>query len=409
MKKHFFFLLFFIAVSLSGFGQGYLTLAGKVIDKTTQTPLANVHVGMKGRGVGTVTNDEGQFLLRFPRIIADSTMAVAALGYRTFYQKASTFQPNQKDIIVQLETARPQVVDSAFIKRFDARGLLLGALAKVKANASAQPYLTAGFYTETLQQNGEYIEIKEATIQTEKDPRPKAEVPEKVKLVRGRMFHSQNRASLLEGFSFPNGASIVTHSIDIALPEYLENKNLYDYNYQIDDTITYFLNKSVYRVRFWPINNNIRGARNGIISINEADSAIVRIEYDFMPSGMGEILKTSMMDKVFGKAKREPKRLYTCISYVPVQGKWYLKDYRLMLNMQFEQAKTQILGSIRLQYVMTDLQKSNGARIAEADVLLNTDEFPAQAIPKYDENGWGVFNYIMATNAMKLIINTLEK
>ena len=409
MKKYICLTLILFTLQGVVFGQGYVTLSGKIIDKNTQKPVSNAHLGLNGKAIGTFTNTEGSFLFRFPRLLADSTLVVAVMGYKKFTQKASTFQPSQKDILIQLETARPQVLDSSFIKRFEARELVVGALAKIKKNASPSPYLLTGFYTETLQQNTEYIEIREAALLSEKDPRPKIEVPEKTKLIKGRMFQSENRSKLLEAYNFPNGAAIVTHSIDVAIPEYLDGKNLFDYNFQLDDSIVYYQDKSVYRVRFWPLNLAIKGARSGLICINEADSAIVRIEYEFAESGMKDILKTTTADKVFGKTKREPKRLYTAINYMSFLGKWYLQDYQLQLDTQFEQAKTQIVGTIQLHFMTTDIQKSNGSRIPDTDVLLTTDDLPSQSIPKYDENFWGVFNYLLATESKKLIINSLAK
>lgn len=387
---------------------GYLTLAGKVIDKASQKPIAHACVGMMSKGTGTLTNEDGQFYYRFPRIAADSAIVVAVMGYKTFYQKASAFTAG-KEAEILLEPAMPLKLDSGFIKRFEARNLVVEALGKIKKNYPQNPYLMNGFYRETLQQNSEYVEIREATIQTEKDPRPKILVPEKVKALRGRTFLSENRSKSMEGYAFPNGAAIVTHSIDVGIPEYLDGKNLYDYVYEIDDTVTYYLDKQVYQVLFRPINASVKAARNGRICISATDSAIVRIEYDFTPEGVKEILKTSTMDKFFGKTKRAPKRLYTCINYKPYMGKYHLQDYRLLLDTQFEQSKNQLLGTIQLQFVATEIQKSNGNRIPETDVLIDTENFSQQTIPKYDEIIWGNFNFVIPSNAMRQIVNTLVK
>jgi hypothetical protein len=119
-------------------------------------------------------------------------------------------------------------------------------------------------------------------------------------------------------------------------------------------------------------------------------------------------MKTGAMDKVFGKTKREPKRLYTCISYKPFGGKWHLQDYRMRLDTHFEQNKTQFLGTIRLQFVATEILKSNGGRITETDVLVDTESFQQQSVPKYDEVIWGNFNTIIPSEAMRQIINSLK-
>ncbi|AEI47341.1 carboxypeptidase-like regulatory domain-containing protein [Runella slithyformis] len=406
-------LLFFTIFTAAGIGsaqaQGYLLLSGKVIDKATQQPIAHAYVGMMSKGTGTLTNDDGQFFYRFPRIAADSAIVVAVIGYKPFYQKASAFKLNQQDAVIALEPAVPRLIDSSFIKTFEARNLVSDALGKIKKNNPQTPYLLNGFYRESLRQNGEYVDIREAVLQSEKDPRPKILVPEKVKALRGRQFLSENRSKVLEGYSFPNGAAIVTHSIDVGIPEYLDGKNLYDYAYQLDDTIAYYLDKQVYRINFRPVNAGIKAARTGSISINAADSAIIRIEYDFTAEGVKDVLKTGASDKVFGKTKREAKRVYTCINYKPFAGKWYLQDYRMLLDTQFEQNKTQTLGSIQLQFVTTEIQKSNGMRIPETDVLIDTENFSPQVIPKYDEVIWGNFNFIIPSDAMRQIVNTLAK
>jgi hypothetical protein len=407
MRIWFVFLVF--SVQLGAFAQGgYLTLAGKVMDKSTQKPVAHAYVGMMSKGTGTLTNEDGQFYYRYPRIAADSVIVVAVMGYKTFYQKASAFATG-KEAEIMLDPAMPLKLDSGFIKRFEARNLVSDALGKIKKNNPQAPYLLNGFYRETLQQNGEYVEIREATVQTEKDPRPKIEIPEKVKALRGRTFVSENRSKTMEGYAFPNGATIVTHSIDVGIPEYLDGKNLYDYLYEVDDTVTYYLDKQVYQVRFRPVSASVKAARNGTICISAADSAIVRIEYDFTAEGVKDILSTSAKDKFFGKTKRTPKRLYTCINYKPFMGKYHLQDYRLLLDTQFEQNKTQLLGTIQLQFVATEIQKSNGNRIPPTDVLVDTENFSTQTVPKYDEVIWGNFNFVIPSNAMRQIVNSLVK
>ncbi|AXE18721.1 hypothetical protein DR864_13650 [Runella rosea] len=404
-----FFAVFQWLTSTSAQAQGYLLLSGKVIDKSTQKPIAHAYVGMMSKSTGTLTNEDGQFFYRFPRIAIDSAVVVAVIGYKPFRQKASAYTLNQKDVVIELEPATPRLVDSSFIKTFEARNLVSDALGKIKKNNPQTPYLLNGFYRESLQQNGEYVDIREAVLQSEKDPRPKILVPEKVKALRGRQFLSENRSKALEGYSFPNGATIVTHSIDVGIPEYLDGKNLYDYVYELDDTIAYYLDKQVYRVLFRPVNAGIKAARTGSISINAADSAIIRIEYDFTAEGVKDVLKTGASDKVFGKTKRDTKRVYTCINYKPFAGKWYLQDYRMLLDTQFEQNKVQTLGSIKLQFVTTEIQKSNGMRIPETDVLIDTENFSPQVIPKYDEVIWGNFNFIIPSEAMRQIVNTLAK
>ena len=77
-------------------------LSGKIIDKISQKPIPHAYIGMMSKGTGTLTNEDGQFFYRFPRIASDSLLVVSVFGYQPFQQKASAFQPNQKDVVIEL-------------------------------------------------------------------------------------------------------------------------------------------------------------------------------------------------------------------------------------------------------------------------------------------------------------------
>lgn len=59
----------------------YGFLGGRVVDRTSGSPLAYAHISLSGVGIGTVTNDAGQFVL--PRLLPGSyAVSVSHVGYR---------------------------------------------------------------------------------------------------------------------------------------------------------------------------------------------------------------------------------------------------------------------------------------------------------------------------------------
>jgi hypothetical protein len=48
-------------------------------------------------------------------------------------------------------------------------------------------------------------------------------------------------------------------------------------------------------------------------------------------------------------------------------------------------------------------------RIPETDVLIDTESFTQQTVPKYDELIWGNFNFVIPSEAMRQIINSFGK
>ncbi|WP_247233589.1 carboxypeptidase-like regulatory domain-containing protein [Telluribacter sp. SYSU D00476] len=405
------FLLYIVSVT-AVLAQGYIIIGGKVIDKATQQPIPFAHIGVMTRGTGTIANENGEFYYRFPRIAAEEGVVVSVMGYKNYTRKGADFTPNDRSVVIELEAAKPVVVDEAYVKSFNARGLVSGALTKVPSNYSDAPVMMNGFYQETLQQDDDYVDIREAVLKVEKDPRPKIEIPEKVRLMRGRRYRSTGRSGLLEEYEFPNGTAIVTKSIDTGLPEYLAGSNLSDYSFQLDDTITFYNDRDVYRIHFSPVSESVKAARNGMICINRADSAIVRIEYEFTPMGMSDVFKTSMkstLGKVLGKSRHEGKRLSSFTNYLPYNNKWYLQDSQLLISTDFRDKTDTLSGTIRLHFVANDILKSNGNAVPPSDQLLDTALFAPQRIARYDEVYWSNFNHIIPSGPMRRIVDTLKK
>ena len=409
--KFFLFLLpLFLAKNASG--QGYVIISGKIIDKTTRQPIPYAHIGVMAKGLGTIANEQGEFYYRFPKIAADEDVTVARLGYKNLARKGAEFASGDKDVLLELETAQPVVVDSAYMKGFDARSWVAAALGKVTKNYTDSPIVMTGFYQETLQQNEAYVDIREAVLKVEKDPRPKTEFPEKHRMLRGRRFQSATRDKALEDYEFPSGPAIVTRSLETGLPEYLSGSNLADYRFQLDDSIAFYNNKDVYQIHFRPIGPQVKGARNGIMCINKADSAIVRIAYDFTPEGMDEVFKGSMksaMSKMLGKNRREAKRVSSFTNYLPYDGKWYLQDSQLLIQTDFPNKSDTLTGTIKLHFVTNDILKSNGKAVPPSEFPLDTAQFPSQKIPKYDEVYWSNFNHIIPSAGMRKILLSLVK
>jgi len=388
-----------------------MVIGGKVVDKETKQPVAFAHVGILSKGMGTIANEQGEFYYRFPKIASEEEVVVTHMGYKNLKKKGTEFTYGDKTIVFELERVQPVIVDSAYVNGFDARGWVGFALSKVVENYSETPIVMTGFYQETLQQNEVYVDIREATMKVEKDPRPKIEVPEKFRALRGRRFESTSRNKVLDDYEFPNGAGIVTRSLDTGLPEYL-SAGISDYRFQLDDTIAFYNDKDVYRIRSQPSGPQIRGAKTGIISINRADSAIVRIEYDFTTEGMDEVFKSSMknvLGKVFGKNRREAKRISSFTNYLPYDNKWFLQDSQLLIQTDFIEKQDTITGTIRLHFVANEILKSNGNAVPASDQLMDTSLFPSQRIPKYDEVYWGNFNHIIPSPMMRAIIETLKR
>ncbi|KAA9349207.1 carboxypeptidase-like regulatory domain-containing protein [Larkinella humicola] len=406
--KRFSGVLYLLVVGIQGsFGQGYQQVKGQVVDQSTGKPVEFACVSVSGKAWGTLANREGRFLLNYPKIDSQKEGIISAVGYQNAKLVLRNLKPIDS-IVVSLEPVLRADLAVSFRRQTDGRLLVFSALKAIHANFQATPTVLTGFYRETLSTDTVCWTVREAILKVEKLPKIQTELPEKVKLVKGRQYVRNPLPKALEGYAFPNGAAIVTRSMDLGPPEYWDGDNLNDYEFRLDSVLTASDNRPAYRLAFAPVaGRRVRAARKGEVLIDTASRAIVRIAYEFTPEAAGEVLKTNLkavFENLTGRSKKEVKRIYSHSHYRQLNGKWFLQDSRLVLETQFSvAANTPMMAVIALHFGTGEYARSNGQAVQETEVLTTTENLPKQT-GKLDDRFWGNFNTILPTEAERLIL-----
>jgi len=79
--------LLFLALILSTGGNAqeiYLSLAGTLVDGQSRDPIPYASIYVKGKAIGTTTNDEGKFLFHVPSAFQQDTLIISVIGYNPF-------------------------------------------------------------------------------------------------------------------------------------------------------------------------------------------------------------------------------------------------------------------------------------------------------------------------------------
>ena len=80
------------------------TIAGVVYDKNIQQPIAYANIGVIGKSVGTVSNEQGQFNLTIPSTLQNDTLKISVIGYEPFVSSIQTLSSTAKDTIYLAKT-----------------------------------------------------------------------------------------------------------------------------------------------------------------------------------------------------------------------------------------------------------------------------------------------------------------
>ena len=62
----------------------FLTLSGKLLDKDSRDPLVFATVYVVGTSIGTVSNSDGEFILKIPVNLSNPKIGVKHIGYHNY-------------------------------------------------------------------------------------------------------------------------------------------------------------------------------------------------------------------------------------------------------------------------------------------------------------------------------------
>ncbi|MBD0254093.1 MAG: carboxypeptidase-like regulatory domain-containing protein [Cytophagales bacterium] len=142
-----------------------LLLSGKVLDKQTGRPVAYAAIGIRGKAIGTITNEEGRFDFYLPGGRRSDTVFVTCLGYVGF--EATVGSLPAKNLAIALEpatyTLREAVVKGR--KGLTAEQIVRKARQKITDNYPVTPYKLEAYYRKYQKVNGRYVYFTDAALE----------------------------------------------------------------------------------------------------------------------------------------------------------------------------------------------------------------------------------------------------
>jgi hypothetical protein len=223
----------------------YKVFSGRVLDANTKRSLPFATVEVIGNNIATVTNIDGEFIIKVPKESNASQLKIAYIGYGNKTVALEEFSENRTNNIlldpkaIQLQeiTIRPQ----------DALNLIMDALADIKDNYSVEPMMMRGFYRETIERGRNYVSISEAVVDIFKGGYTNSFQIDQVKLFKGRKSADVEKMDtvLFKLQGGPNTAVL----LDVVKNPYIllseQYKDVYDFSLNevitIDDRLHYVI------------------------------------------------------------------------------------------------------------------------------------------------------------------------
>ena len=107
------------------------TINGKVLDHKNN-PLAYASIGLSKKGIGTMSNNSGAFLIKVPESSAKDSLLISFLGYES--QTISISKINRSEILLVKLTKKEVVLQEVIVKPINPVELIRTAISNIPAN-----------------------------------------------------------------------------------------------------------------------------------------------------------------------------------------------------------------------------------------------------------------------------------
>ncbi len=379
---------------------------GKVIDNTTRKPVVFANVYLIGSSLGTVTNAEGEFVLKVPSTELNRKVGFSNLGYKNLEIALSDLKSNNN--VIRLEIAATPL-EEVIIRSDNPIELLKMAYRRIDENYNTDPEMEVGFYRETVKQNRNYVAVAEAVLDVYKSSYSSLIDYDRVKIFKGRKSEDVKRMDTLM-FKLQGGPrtsfmlDIVKNPGEILSEEYLDN---YDFKFSGFATID---GRDNYVIDFDQRLNVDLPLYKGRIYLDTKNMAFSRIEFSYSDKAL-EIADNELVRKKPMDLRIDVLGANYLVNYRMLENKWYLNHVRseLVFKCNWKKKRYNATYTTALEMAVTDRNKENLNKARYKDQAKMSDIFADQVNYYKDANFWGEYNYIKPDESIESVINRLNR
>lgn len=393
--------------SISSGQATYLRLSGKVVEGRSENPVIFASIGLVGRNYGTITNEDGEFVLKVPSKNIDDTLGIMCMGYKT--KKIPVYQLLGNNQLIELQTDLIPIQE-VIIRKTDPEMLLRSALEKINVNYPEEPVKYTTFYRESVKKRSSYVMVSEAVLEIYKASYANKYEPDQIKIIKARKSLDHQLADTV---SVTLKAGLQTSLLlDIVKnpPDFLTVNNFPDYKYKMIDIVSNG-DRSNYIISFDPRKPD--AMYDGKVYLDLNSLAFSGAEFGLS----NEILKHNADFLVLKKPRHfkvSTLKANYIVNFKEIHGKYYLNYLRTETEFRIRK-KGKLFSStynVISEMAVTGIDTINIERFKSKETAKLQAAFTEQ-LGTYDETFWDQYNYIKPdeslTEALKRINEETNK
>jgi hypothetical protein len=388
--------------------QSFISIKGKVVDKESLNPLVFASVILKETNIATVTNIDGEFIIKIPQNESTKSLEISFLGYKNKAIPLSEMKNNGYKNIIAMELA-PIPIKEIIIKPIMPDEIMYKAIGSISKNYCEVPNLMTSFYRETIRKNRTYVSIGEAVVEIFKAPYNSDVRFDGARIYKGRKSTDVEKMDTvlfkLQGGPVTSLELDITKNTEAILTK--EAMKYYDYTLtgvvEIDNKPHYvidFIQKPGVEIPLFM----------GKFYIETGSFAISSAEFGFNLSNKEEAASLFIRKKPLGM-NVTPEQATYMVKYREQDGKWYFAYSRAEVKFKvgWKRRLFHTTYTTMSEIAVTDRTDKEVIKFAGKDKIKYSDVFSDKVSAFADPEYWGEYNVIEPDQSIEAAIKRLAR
>ncbi len=400
------FVLFFTFFSVQA-QETYTEYSGKVIDSKLGDGLVFATLEVSSTNISTITNNDGEFLLKVPNNIDNPTIVISFLGYKP--KKIALSSLNKSNNIIELEAQITQLSETNVNIYKYPRELVEQVFIRRGTNTLDQKVLMTAFYRETIKKRRKNVSLAEAIVNIYKQPYTSLR-KDNIQLYKARKSTDYSKLDTV-ALKLQGGPFNALYVDLMKYPEYIfteEMKDYYTFSYAPSTTIN---GKVVYVVNFAQSEFISQPLYYGKLFIDAETLALNSAIYNL------NVENKALAGSMFVKRKPKGVKVYPTkaayrVDYREKNGKWYYSYSNVQMSFKINRKRKLFnsVYSLSSEMAITDwkINTTNESLKSKERIkpsIIIADEASGFTDPEF----WGAYNVIEPEKSIESAIDKIKR
>jgi hypothetical protein len=368
----------------------WVFIRGKIADAETSEPLPYATIGISRRGRGTVTNNNGDFILKIQRECLNDTLSVSYVGYLNRSIPVRSLPGNVMTITMERDYIPiPEII----IRAQDPMLIIRNTVSSIASNYGTTAALLTGFYREGVYRKKEPQVYSEAVVQIYKSPYFRSMQNDQLKVLRSRKIENLELKDTLAVRLKAGLSSCLTLDGMRQGFDFLDPQSFDSYEYHLTDIVT-IDGQTAYVISFKQREWVTEPLMMGDVYINVENYAVLLVEFELNPLYLDQT-NEAYISRLPHDFTMKAEYVRYRIHYRLVNGRYFISHVRGDLGF-LAKGRKKLFNSrfnIFFELAVTDHRLNNVTRF-EHDEIAPVYSVFSRTITGYDAEFWKDFDFL---------------